>query len=235
MKTYILTDLTRFKKGNPHVCVAVIDPINGQCLRPMPYLTGEACAKLDIQPGGKIVGELTLKRNNLRPHVEDASYGKLKFGGPSTASEFRDVLEMTLSPSISEGFGVSFVERQKHIPDETPALKSILTIKVQPNQIRIHEDRFSPGKIKLSFQDSSGQQFQYLSITDRGFFDFAEKHQKDSELAKVQRLISSQEEVYLRVGLSRSFEAADGRKGCWLQVNGIYSFPEYPKEIRQYV
>jgi len=235
MKTYILTDLTRFKKGNPNVCIAVIDPQNGQCLRPMPYLTEKACAKLDIQPGAKIVGELNLKGNNSKPHVEDASYGKLSFGGPSTAKEFREVLEMTLSPSVSDGLGVSFVEKQKHIPDETPAQKSILTVKTHPNQIRIHEDQFSPGKIKLSFQDSSGHHFPYLSITDRGFYDFAEKHQNDSELSKVQRLLASQEEIYLRIGLSRSFKSDDGRRGCWLQVNGIYSFPYYPKEIRQYV
>jgi len=227
--------ITRFKKGNRNVCVAVIDPQNGQCLRPMPYLTIDSCAKLNVQPGAKIVGVITLKRNSSKPHVEDASYGKLKFGGPSTATEFRDVLEMTLSTSISEGFGVSFEEKQKYIPDETPAEKSILTIKVQPNQVRIHEDQYSPGKIKLSFSDSSGHYFQYLSITDRGFYDFAQKHQNDSELAKVQRLIANQEEIYLRIGLSRSYVAPNGRKGCWLQVNGIYSFPEYPKDIRQYV
>lgn len=234
MKTYILTDLTRFKKGNPNVCVAVIDPENGQCLRPMPYLSVDSCAKLNVQPGAKIVGEITLKRSNSKPHVEDASYGKLKFGGPSTADEFREVLEMTLSPSVSEGFGVSFDEKQKHIPEETPAEKSILTIKVQPSQVRILEDQFSSGKIKLSFWDSSGRHFQYLPITDRGFYDFAERHQNDAELSKVQRLISGQAEIYLRIGLSRSYEAPDGRKGCWLQVNGIYSFPDYPKEIRQY-
>jgi hypothetical protein len=233
MKTYILTDLTRFSKPDK-VCIALIDPMNGQCFRPIPYLTSKACAKLGIQPGAKIIGELDLKRNNSRPHVEDASYGKLKFGGPSTAKEFRDVLEMTLSPNVSEGFGVSLDQKQKHIPDETPALKSILTIKAQPNQIQIHEDQYKPGKIKLSFQDSSGHHFPYLSITDRGFYDFAEKHQNDSQLINVQRLLASQDEIYLRVGLGRSFEVDDGRKGCWLQVNGIYSFPNYRKEIRQY-
>jgi len=190
---------------------------------------------LDIQPGAKIIGNINLKKNNPIPHIEDSTYGDLKFGGPSTAEEFRTVLDMTLDSSVSEGFGVTFDHNQKHIPDEKPAQKSIITIKAHPNQIHIHEDQYKAGKIKLRFQDSSGHHFQYLSITDRGFYDFAEKHQHDSELAKVQRLISSQDEIYLRIGLSRSFEVPDGRKGCWLQVNGIYSFPDYPKEIRQYL
>jgi hypothetical protein len=126
MNTYILTDLTRFSKPDK-VCIALIDPTNGQCLRPLPYLTSEACSELNIQPGAKILGVVNLKRSNARPHVEDATYGKLKFGGPSTAKEFREVLEMSLSPSVAEGFGVTFEQKQKHIPDDTPALKSTRT------------------------------------------------------------------------------------------------------------
>jgi len=100
--------------------------------------------------------------------------------------------------------------------------------------VSILEDQFKPGKIKLSFTDASGRNFRYLAITDRGFFDFAEKHQQDSEMDKLRRFLRDQDEIYLRIGLSRSFAAQDGRKGCWLQVNGLYSFPDYPKEIRQH-
>lgn len=233
MKTYILTDLTRFSKPDK-VCIALVDPEFGQCFRPLPYLTSKACSDLDIQPGAKISGQLTLRDDRQAPHIEDSRYGDLKFAGPSTAQEFRDILEKTLSPSIAEGFGVPFEANQKHIPDDTPAQSSILTIKVNPNEITIHEDQYNPGKIKLSFRDASGHQFRYLSITDRGFYDFAQQHQNDSELEKVQRLLQSQEEIFLRIGLSRSFKAKDGREGCWVQVNGIYSFPDYPREIRQY-
>lgn len=142
---------------------------------------------------------------------------------------------MSLSPSVAEGFGATFKPKQKYIPDDTPALRSIITIKAKPDQIRIHADEYAPGKIKLSFKDSSDLHYQYLSITDRGFHDFAQKHQNNSELEKVQKHISDQEEIYLRIGLSRSHKAPDGRIGYWLQVNGLYSFPDYPKEIRQYL
>lgn len=233
MKTYILTDLTRFSKPDK-VCIALVDPETSQCFRPIPYLTSKACADLNIQPGAKILGQLTLRTDRQAPHIEDSNYRELKFAGPSLAQDFREILEKTLSSSISEGFGVSFDDNQKHIPKDTPARSSILTIKVAPNAITIHEDQYKPGKIKLTFRDASGHQFRYLSITDRGFYDFAQQHQNDSELQKVQRLLQCQEEIYLRIGLSRSFKAQDGREGCWVQVNGIYSFPDYPKEIRQY-
>ncbi len=184
MKTYILTDLTRF--SNPDmVCIALVDPETGECFRPLPYLTSKACSDLDIQPGAKISGELTLCRERHAPHIEDANYGNLKFAGASTAQEFRSVLEKTLSPDVSEGFGVVLENNQKHIPNDSFAQRSILTIAVDPRQITIHEDQYKPGKIKLSFQDGSGHSFRYLPITDRGFYDFAEKHQHDSELQKV--------------------------------------------------
>lgn len=46
--------------------------------------------------------------------------------------------------------------------------------------------------------------------------------------------VQSQQELYLRIGLSRPFQAPNGKNGYWLQVNGIYTFPEYMDYIRCY-
>ena len=49
-RNIIVTDLTRFTNKNI-VCTAGIDPNDGQCIRPMPYLPSSECRRLKILPG----------------------------------------------------------------------------------------------------------------------------------------------------------------------------------------
>ena len=135
---------------------------------------------------------------------------------------------------MSEGFEVEFDSGQKHILVQQNPCRSIVTITIAPNQLSIHEDRYKPGKIKASFTDGAGQKFSYLSITDRGFHDYAKSHQNDGKLNEVANFIQGQDELFLRVGLSRRHQSPDGRDGYWLQVNGIYTFPYFYEEIRSY-
>jgi hypothetical protein len=55
-----------------------------------------------------------------------------------------------------------------------------------------------------------------------------------NEIDNINNFIQNQEDLYLRVGLGREYESKDGRKGYWLQINGIYTFPEYHEGIRSY-
>lgn len=232
MREVIVTDLTRFS-NEEYVCTAVIDVKTGECLRPMPYLKSSRCKELDIHPGAILRGNLVLQASNENPHLEDASYSDLNFYGTCSSEKFLQILENSLSDSVSAGFGVDFDVNQKHIPHDHIANCSIITIKISPNQLSIHEDQYKPGKIKATFTDNSGHRYSYLSITDRGFHDYAKKHQTDGRLNEVTDLINEQDSVYLRIGLSRIWTVGD-RKGFWLQVNGIYTFPKFHEEIRRY-
>ena len=232
MARYIVTDLTRF--SNPDtVCTAVIDTETGGCLRPMPYLKSQKVKELNIQPGAILEGEITLKQHVENPHIEDASYNNLKYADTASGDEFKAILDKTLSDSVASGFGIPFAAGQKHIQVGQQATCSIITIKILPSALRIHEDQYKPGKIKASFTDGAGNFYNYLSITDRGFFDYAKKHQNDGQLGNVQNFISTQKEVYLRIGVSRQWKLGE-RDGYWLQVNGIYTFPKFFDEIRTY-
>jgi hypothetical protein len=232
MRKIIVTDLTRFKKPDT-VCTAGIDINSGECLRPMPYLSSARCAELNFQPGAILEGDLTLNPNATKPHIEDAGYKKLSYLGPSTADQFKAILNNSLSASVSSGFGFVFSIGQKHIPININANCSIITIKVDSHQIQIHEDQYNPGKVKCSFTDQDGHQFRYLPITDRGFYDYAQRHRNDGRLHELESFIYSQNEIYLRIGLSRAYSISD-RNGYWLQVNGIYTFPLFHQEIRSY-
>ena len=59
-------------------------------------------------------------------------------------------------------------------------------------------------------------------------------HQQRSELGALNEFIQSQDVIFLRIGLSRSYKAPNGKEGFWMQANGIYTFPNYLEEIRSY-
>lgn len=228
----IITDLTRFANKDI-VCIAGINPETNECIRPMPYIQKASCQKLNILPGAIIEGDFTPCACTA-PHYEDRNRGKLKFLGPCSSEEFKSILENTSFDSVEEGFGVTLTLGQKHIPHDTPPDKSIITLPLDPNQLNIVEDGYKPGKLRVIFTDQAGKSFRYLSITDLGFFEYAERHAAEDKIDDLNDFIHSQEELYIRLGLGRIHQTDDGRNGFWLQVNGIYTFPEYNEEIRCY-
>ncbi|WP_373026793.1 hypothetical protein [Sulfurimonas sp.] len=97
------------------------------------------------------------------------------------------------------------------------------------------KDSFSHGKIKLNLKDNDNKKYTYLPITDMGFYNYAMKHFDDIDFPeKINTFIDEQEELYLRVGLSGRYSDNKGRDGYWLQINGIYTFPNFDTEIRSY-
>ncbi len=227
----VITDLTRFK--NPEkVCIAGVSN-DGLVLRPMPYLLNSECRRLNVHPGGVLESTFSAPKGES-PHVEDASYGELRFKGPCSSDDFRKALEATRYRSMSEGFGVEVFDEQKCVPFSNPPVRSLITIKIDPRVLTIEQDGYSPNKFKAHFSDGIGTQMRFMSITDRGFSDYANAHASELGIAaQINHFIWSQDELYLRLGLSRRYETG-GRDGFWIQINGIYTFPDYLKTIRQY-
>lgn len=223
----IVTDLTHFQNEDC-VCIAGICLDNKVCVRPMPYLDSQVCKNSNILPGAILEGDFKPKSVVTKPHTEDYSYTSLKFLGPSSSDDFLSSLCCGLVGSIEEGFGVKLEDGQKHIPlDEAPE-RSIITVGV--NSISIVEDKYNPGKMRAVFTDKSGKTFRYLSITDLGFYSYAKKNNTEEGRRKVNGFLRRQK-VYLRIGLSREHSVGD-RVGYWMQVNGIYTFPDFLEEIR---
>ena len=232
MQKIIVTDFTRF--SNPKIVgTAGIDLTTGQCIRPMPYLSAEFCKSQNIVPGAILKGEFTPVQSHTDPLQEDMSYKNLSCIGLCTSSEFKLALNAGLCDTVENGFQIALADKQKHIPISHSIGKSIITIKVQPDKIGIVEDAYSKKKIKINFTDNSGRAFKYISITDLGFHDFAESIQLSNELDTLNAFICSQSEIYLRLGLSKAWD--NGKiNGYWMQVNGLYTFPDYHHEIRRY-
>ncbi len=146
------------------------------------------------------------------------------------SDEFQNLLDNNLVKSISEGFGYDFPEKGKVIPKDFAPNKSIITLKINTKNIEIVKDTFKEGNIRLHLLDNDMKRFSFLSITDLGFYNYAMQHYHDTNFPNIiNDFIRRQESVYLRVGLGRVFQG-----GFWLQINGIYTFPNYDTEIRSY-
>lgn len=170
------------------------------------------------------------------PHTEDCHHEHLTFHGHCSDEQFRQVLADTAHDSVSAAFGVDLPQGEKFFPIGHPPQVSLATIAVAPNDIEIVRDQFDGTKMKLHFSDRAGNRLRFLSITDLGFFEYARAHYADQQnYNNINALLCSQREIFLRVGLGRAHQDQRGRNGFWMQVNGIYSFPEYFREARRYV
>ncbi|ODT79807.1 MAG: hypothetical protein ABS69_06980 [Nitrosomonadales bacterium SCN 54-20] len=230
-RSIIVTDLTRFK-NNEIYCIAGIDSANGQCIRPWPYLAAAECERLKILPGAILTGTFASIPNLIGPHQEDATYRDLQFEGTCTSDQFKWALEVGLFGSVEEGFQISLANDQKNVPLNHKLGRSIITIQIKPDDVELVEDAYKPGRIKLHLTDGSGRDFRYLPITDLGFYRHAmATYKKAGDLKSLNTFIRRQEKAHVRIGLGRNW---DQRPGYWMQVNGIYTFPEYHREIRSY-
>jgi hypothetical protein len=185
-------------------------------------------------PGGILSGEFTFIESRTPPHMEDCRHQNLAFGGACSGEEFRRVLAGSCCPSLEAGFEVSLPGGEKVIPPTHRVHRSIITLQVAPQSVEIVENIHKPWSIRLHFTDQSGHGYRYLPITDLGFFDYAQRHRDSSALAVLNQEIAAQEEVFLRIGLSRAYTSPQGKEGFWIQANGIYTFPTVLRYVRSY-
>lgn len=229
----VVTDLTRFANQDI-VCIAGICPETKACIRPRPYLSRSRCEELNMLPGAVLNGDFR-RRKSSPPHVEDYSYSRLSFGGPCSAAMFHKILCETSVTAVEEGFSVRVPPRQKYIPVDNPPGLSIVTTSVNPRHLKTVRDRYNEEKLKVHLRDGSGKEFRYMSITDLGFYEYTVRSVGNTRaLRQLNDFIGAQDELFLRIGLSREYTSPDGRRGFWMQANGIYTFPGFIEEIRSY-
>lgn len=230
MQKIIITDLTRFQ-NDAILCTAGIDVTSGECIRPMPYLNTVDVRRLEILPGSILTGDFTVPSGLISPHFEDRPYKTLKLIGSSSSEEFRTVLRRGIQATAQVGFNVKLADRQKFVPVGNATARSIITLSVDPRAIEIVEDVYKPGKVKMHFVDGDGFRFRFMPITDLGFHQYAQSHRASRDLQQLNDFIRRQSEVLLRVGLARRWNNGT-QDGYWMQVNGVYTFPDYVKELR---
>jgi len=235
-KTLIITDVTAMSGDN--VCIAGYDD-SLICIRPV-LSRGQIRKRhlfkdgdLIIFPGAKVAFILS-SGISQPPHVEDIIFEEtsIESMGRATVKEWKDVLKQTALQSIVELF--PHIE-ERCVPPGS-AGSSIGTI--MPAEIpTLNCDYYKePPRPKMRFIDQGGNVKNNVPITDlsfRSLFDFyLAKYKGDCE--KTVKLLNNKLEdhdIYLRLGLSRSFRGC-----CWLQVNGIHTFPDlYERDYVEWI
>lgn len=231
----IVTDLTRFKNEN-FVCIAGYNTETNECIRPYPYLGKDECRERNILPGAIIEGDFTSRTHCEAPHLEDQDWNTMTFDGPSSSFDFKAALECGLADSIEEGFESFLSEDGKYFPAQTPPSRSIITLNINPNNFTLVPNRFEHGKIRAHVTDNSLRMIRYLPVADLGFCEHAQRSENTEVWTnEVNAFLSTQNDLYIRIGVGRCWTDQRGRCGYWLQVNGIYTFPEFFEGIRCHV
>ncbi|NIA09680.1 MAG: DNA helicase RecQ, partial [Nitrospiraceae bacterium] len=234
VKRLIITDLSRMKGGR--VCIFGIDT-DGNAIRPViPYdgikedwLFDEA-GKLVIKPFTEIEFDFICHLHKS-PHTEDWEMNTTympRLIRSLSEEDRKKFLESILDGSVEEIFGTEVHEGRYTNPGEgNRSLGAIKVVKVMAVNYSMGEE--GKYKYRIAFSDTSGEVYD-LPITDCAFRGHCDRQRiqkgrnTDDIEAELQQILN-QSEVFLRVGLTRPF--AKMRNRCYLQVSGIYAFPDY--------
>jgi hypothetical protein len=234
MKTQlVITDLTRMQFGR--VCIAGYNH-KKQCIRPI--VKGGIPESVLFQDGKLIVYPFALIELDLLdpkpqpPHTEDINFNLYTLSFVRQVYSREEVLKWSLFDSVANLFEQPVLSGPGHYVLECQGARSLGTI--QPSEIT--QVIYEPGEdgvwdYRLAFLDQSGAAYR-LKIVDLSWHYYCnslrdERHQP-TEIALIlnERLRNSK--IYLRIGLARGWKLYPER--CYLQITGIYSFPDYTNE-----
>ena len=232
MKTRLaITDLTRMQRGM--VCIAGYDEKH-RCVRPILPYPGIAEKSL-IQGGRAIVYPFAIVELDLLearpqpPHTEDYCF---EAGSPRfvrTIKDREELLRWSLFDTVEEIFEQPIHDDLGYYVMDCQGPRSVGTLR--PDGIaRVLYEQGPEGvwDYRLMFFDRQDRFFR-LKITDLTWHYFCDSQRKDCPepkdiAARLTALLKSSK-VYLRIGLARGWRKFPER--CYLQINGIYTFPDY--------
>jgi hypothetical protein len=228
-KTLVVTDVTQMPQAD-YVCVVGVDE-KGRSIRPIceggfkkRYLTQDN--RVIIMPTAKVEFDLYTTEINP-PHVEDMAFSpnSIVNKGFCSHSEWEKVLQQTSFQTVEENFEGYLKNKGWVMPGSNT--KSIGTL--SSARIIDIDLTFESIKPRITFVDISNQEYNRPSsdLTLWNYCYFKVKKQENSRSVTEQeliKLIKSHNKLYLRLGLARPWKQ-DNK--CWLQVTGVYTFPDY--------
>jgi hypothetical protein len=233
----LITDVTRMSGDS--VCIAGITH-QGTTIRPvLPppgiherhlYLSDGAM----IRPRAVIAIESKPVKAPDPPHVEDHVWyqpERARFMRLADESRWRGALEHMCFPDLASIFEVELTKNRMLSPGEGARSLGTIRARVFDFSYTLKEDDLP--KYRLSFYDLSDEGYFNLPITDLALRAMVKHLITHSDIgfeninAHIKSLIRKPL-VYLRIGLTRPFQKTRrDDEMCYLQVNGIYTFPDY--------
>jgi len=238
-KTLVITDITQMpweitNQGN-EVCVVGIDA-EGRCIRPvcdggfLKKFLLDKNGKVVVRHGAKVEFDLhTVKTQS--PHIEDMKFNPSSILGKGlcNSTEWEEILRQSSFHSVEDIYE-GFLQDNRWV---APGAKTrsiatlpgadIISAELTPNSI----------KPRITFVDNTGFEFN-LPTSDLTLWDRCRLLVKKQGCNKVEvereliSLLQNVDRLYLRIGLARPWEPKDdGGEKCWLQVTGVYTFPDF--------
>lgn len=230
-----ITDLTRMKE--PKVCIAGYTR-DGKCIRPVISFQGigewflRKSGRLVIRPFAVV--ELDFLRHRPEaPHTEDWEIDRFHrrlITAQLPEEKKLKLLERTTSDSVVAIFGAEIYDDLGFYVQKGEGERSLGTIRPAEIVELIYEPK-ADGKwdYRIVFKDRAAQTYR-LAITDltyRHYLDYGRvqlNYPVDELISRLTRVFNRRT-TFLRIGLARLWEKYPDR--CYLQVTGIYTFPDY--------
>jgi len=227
----VITDLTRMYHG--HVCIAGYDKYR-HCYRPILPPPGIGQGSL-IQGGRAIIFPSAvvefdlLEPHPMPPHSEDIFYEPTSPRYIRRVKNWEKVLEWSLFNSVDVIFDQPIHDDLGFYVMDHQGTRSIGTVKPSYiSKVIYAEGPEGAWDYRLMFSDNLGNIYR-LKITDLTWHYYCDSLRSNghepSEIASQLTDILRSSKVYLRIGLARGWKKFPDR--CYLQINGIYTFPDY--------
>lgn len=226
-----ITDLTRMRQGR--VCIAGYDK-DAECVRltrPHPGIPEDSLIKGDkaiIFPFAKVEFDMN-KIDSDPPHVEDYTYKPKspKYVGAVENPEAH--LKYLLFPNVEDIFEQEIHDDFGFYVLEGQGTRSLGTIKPSViYKVFFEKDQSGMWDYRVSFKDDNGVFFRLkiVDLTWQYYCRDQRNHLPDQKsIAKKMSRILRPSNAYFRIGLSRGWDLHPGK--CFLQITGIYTFPDY--------
>lgn len=230
-----VTDLTRMQRG--YVCVAGIDEA-GQCIRlHMPRVHEQDLVQHGVPtlfPSAWVACDL-MDARPAPPHTEDYRYakGSIRFVRRLPVDQWLALLEKSVFASVADIFEQPIVhEAGYYVRDEQGPRSVGSVVPAAIHEVWYGPDAYKSWDYRLGFYDAADTYYR-LKITDLTWHRYCDTlrgpdTQPPAIAARLTQQLKAQCKaggIFLRIGLSRGWREHPDR--CYLQVNGIHTFPDY--------
>ncbi len=237
------------RMGGNNICMSVYDPSSRHYLRPLHQSTvpqDRNWTENDIRkkmliPFTKHTLQYRSPRRVEIPHSEDCYYVQSRLISTMKVCEIINFLEAISSLSISGIYGM-VPDAGRCFSKNIPRL-SLGTLKdARSVRIKYEEHKFRPGddNFRIDFTDSSEYSISKAPIADVRLRNYLvwRRNKCGQSHAQVENdinsVVANSDVLFIRVGLSRKYQPPDNPDGYWLEVTGIYPFPDYTGDNPEY-
>ena len=187
-----------------------------------------------IFPGAKVWMDFS-PAQIAPPHIEDRAFDPrtVEFKDAFEGRHWETLLRKTSSESVQSIFDGNLNERQVAPGARTRSLGTIGGVTILKLDVDVRHDRRAV--LRMDFKDASGEVHTRFPVNDLAFrrvfsqllTHLSDKSDKFRAAESLKRKLARADRTYLRIGLARPTAIGDYPESCWVQVTGVYTFPDY--------